>query len=254
MRVVAAATHAATVPPTPAERVTAVGAGMAAMLRRFGMPFMSRPTGLYTPNAAKESPVPASGSPHGVTAIADRVIAEGRKRVVVVSPEGDRASAATVRLLRELADRGRRVVLVDMTAQGAMGLAMLEGVRQPGITELLCGERRFSEVIHPDRFSDAHVIPLGEADPETAMRSADRLPLILDALETVYDFLIIECGPSSAAQIRRVAEDRAFVIISILDPDHADVVQAALDLDQNGYEDVVILLDDQPGTDRHPRT
>ncbi len=101
MRVVAAATHAATVPPTPAERVTAVGAGMAAMLRRFGMPFMSRPTGLYTPNAAKESPVPASGSPHGVTAIADRVIAEGRKRVVVVSPEGDRASAATVRLLRE---------------------------------------------------------------------------------------------------------------------------------------------------------
>lgn len=188
----------------------------------------------------------AAENPHGVKAIADRLYEGDKKRIVVVSPEGDEASATTVRLLRELADRGKRCILVDMSAYGALALAMLDGHRHAGLTELLLGRKRFNEVIHSDRFSQAHVMPLGEADPVHAMRSADHLPFILDALETVYDFVLVECGPSSASQLKWVTEGDVTLVMSIVDEDSEEVVDAALDLDRGGYEDMMILMENHP--------
>ncbi|PWU72362.1 chain-length determining protein [Ochrobactrum sp. POC9] len=260
MPVIAAAAEAGAVPPSRGEGRDAVSEeAIAAPRRSWTMPFAAKPPVSETRKSVEEFPVIKQGetkqseirqretkprNPNGVEAVAD-LLSDGKlKRIVVVSPEGDNASAGTVRLLREFADRGKRAILVDMTAQGTVSLAMLDGTHLPGITELLSGERRFNEVIHSDRFSQAHVVPLGEADPETAMRSADRLPLILDALETVYDFVVVECGPSSSEQIRRIADGPASVVMSIVDPDDKGVALAALDLDQGGYEDVVILMDE----------
>ena len=184
-----------------------------------------------------------SSAPNSVQFVTDRLVAGKLKRVIAVSPEGDDASAATVKLLRELADRGKRAILIDMTAYGTLGLAMLDGNNRAGITELLAGERRFNDVIHTDHYSQAHVMPLGKVEPESAMRSADRLPYILDALETVYDFVVVECGPSTSRQLRRIADGPAAIIMNIVDPDDNSVVMAALDMDQGGYEDVIILMD-----------
>ena len=245
MPVIAAATAAAQNPPSPREQVLddATGVEEAGRARRsWAVPFSARDR-----KSEEEMPVHTPKNPNGVEAVTDLLIAGRQKRVVIASPEGDRASAGSVRLLRELADRGKRAILIDMTAHGTVGLAMLDGTQLPGITELLSGERRFNEVIHSDRFSQAHVIPLGAADPEVAMRSADRLPLILDALETVYDFVIVECGPSSAAQMRKVTDGPAAVLMSVVDPDNNDVALAALDLDQGGLEDVIILMADAAG-------
>lgn len=250
MPVIAAAAKAAAVPPSRSERLDNVSEEtIAAPLRSWTMPFAAKPQVSETRKSVEEFPMSKQRdsrprNPNGVEAVADLLVSGKLKRIVVVSPEGDKASAGTVRLLREFADRGKRAILVDMTAQGTVGLAMLDSTHLPGITELLTGERRFNEVIHSDRFSQAHVVPLGEADPEIAMRSADRLPLILDALETVYDFVVVECGPSSSEQIRRIADGPASVVMSIVDPDDKGVALAALDLDQGGYEDVVILMDE----------
>ena len=250
MPVIAAAAKAAAVPPSRSERLDNVSEEtIAAPHRSWTMPFAAKPQVSETRKSVEEFPMSKQRettprNPNGVEAVADLLVSGKLKRIVVVSPEGDKASAGTVRLLREFADRGKRAILVDMTAQGTVGLAMLDSTHLPGITELLTGERRFNEVIHSDRFSQAHVVPLGEADPEIAMRSADRLPLILDALETVYDFVVVECGPSSSEQIRRIADGPASVVMSIVDPDDKGVALAALDLDQGGYEDVVILMDE----------
>lgn len=250
MPVIAAAAEAAAVPPSRAEGGDAVSEEtIVAPRRSWRMPLTAKPTVSGTRKSVEESPMikqreTKQRNPNGVEAVADLLASGKEKRIVVVSPEGDKASAGAVRLLREFADRGKRAILVDMTAQGTAGLAMLDGTHLPGITELLSGERRFNEVIHSDRFSQAHVVPLGEADPEIAMRSADRLPLILDALETVYDFVVVECGPSSSEQIGRIADGPASVVMSIVDPDDKGVALAALDLDQGGYEDVVILMDE----------
>ncbi len=194
--------------------------------------------------ATSETSIQSRQNPNGVEQVANCLLDARRKRVIVVSPEGDQGSAGSVRLSRELADRGKRVIFIDMTAFGIVSAAMLDGHLQVGITDLLAGKCRFNEVIHSDRFSTAHVIPLGNTDPALAMRSADRLPLILDALETVYDFAVIECGPCSSAQIRQIADRAATIVMSIVDPDNNAVAISALDLDQNGFEDVIILMDD----------
>ncbi len=240
MPVIEAATDMAFTPLSERE-LGAVGKPV----RRWTSPFMSE-SKIVSEEDAPENP-------NGVKTVANRLIDGSLKRVIAVSPEGDNASATTVRLLRELADRGKRAILIDMTAFGTLGLVMLDGNSRAGITELLAGERRFNDVIHTDHYSQAHVMPLGNVPPENAMRSADRLPYILDALETVYDFVVVECGPSTSRQIRRIADGPAIVIMNIVDPDDNSVVTAALDMDQGGYEDVIILTDTpERATDPNP--
>ncbi|WP_273725308.1 GumC family protein [Brucella gallinifaecis] len=207
-------------------------------VRRWTSPFMSGAMA-----SLEENTLPVAELPHSVKAVAARLMTGQLQRVIAVSPEGDKASALTVRLIRELADSGKRAILIDMTAHGTLGLVMLEGRYHTGITELLSGERRFNDVIYTDHFSQAHIMPLGKVEPETAMRSVDRLPYILDALETVYDFVVVECGPSTSRQIRRIMDGPAAIIMNIVDPDNNDVAAAAIDMDQGGYEDVIILMD-----------
>lgn len=206
-------------------------------------PSEDQPAQRWTSPFMSDTSTIADENPNGVKSVADRLVTGKSKRVIAVSPEGDNASAATVKLARELADRGKRAILIDMTAYGTLSLVMLDGNNRTGITELLAGERRFNDVIHTDHYSQAHIMPLGKIDPERAMRSAERLPYILDALETVYDFVVIECGPSTSRQIRRIADGSAAIIMNIIDPDDRRVAIAALDMDQGGYEGVIILMD-----------
>lgn len=177
--------------------------------------------------------------PNSVKSVANRLV---KKRVIIVSPEGDQAAIGSLNLARELADKGRRVILIDMSTYGTLGTAMLESSTMPGVTELLTGQKRLNDVIYTDHFSQAHIMPLGQADPEEAMRSDDKLALILDALETVYDFVLVECGSSTSRQIHPIADGSAEVIMNIVDPDNEDVVRAAIDMDQGGYEDVIIVM------------
>jgi len=191
-------------------------------------------------------------NPHSVHAVASRLIELGMTRGLVVSPEGDDGSAASVHLVRELADRKLRSILIDMTGTGAIGQAMLDGRAASGITDLLASEKQFTDVIHSDHYSDAHVMPLGLADPERAMRAVDRLPIILDALEAAYDVVIVECGPSSADNVKRLIGASTQIILSVVDPDDNAVALSALDLDENGLDDVLILMGAEPDVPTPP--
>ncbi|KXF77683.1 chain-length determining protein [Paramesorhizobium deserti] len=191
-------------------------------------------------------------NPHSVHAVASRLIELGMTRGLVVSPEGDDGSAASVHLTRELADRKLRSILIDMTGTGAISRAMLDGKEMAGITDLLASEKQFTDVIHSDHYSDAHVMPLGLADPERAMRAVDRLPIILDALEAAYDAVIVESGPSTAENVKRLIGTATQVILSVVDPDNNAVALSALDLDENGLDDVLILMGAEPDVPTPP--
>src|SRR5690606_37922074 len=127
------------------------------------------------------------------------------------------------------------VLLMDLTTAGAASQPMLESARFAGITNLLASGKQFSEVIHGDLYSDCHVIPVGTDDPARAMRSADRLPIILESLTTAYDLVVIECGIINADGIRRLVGEATEIFISVLEP--ADEVTAATqDLTASGHE------------------
>ena len=185
-----------------------------------------------------------------VAMAAEKLIAGGAARAVFVSPEGDDAAASSVLVAREVADAGLRVLLLDLTASGAASRPLLDSVLLPGITNLLASEAQFSDVIHPDHYSECHVIPVGTADPARAMRAADRLPIIMQSLTTAYDLVVVECGPADAQGIRRLVAEGTEVFVSVLEPDEA-VAEAAVKLIENGYPDLTLVTPaghETPGT------
>lgn len=180
----------------------------------------------------------------------EKLITTGAARAVFVSPEGDEAAASSVLVAREVSDAGLRVLLLDLTASGAASRPMLDSGLFPGITNLLASEAQFSDVIHPDLYSDCHVIPVGTADPVRAMRAADRLPIIMQSLTTAYDLVVVECGPADAQGIDRLVGEGTEVFLSLLEPDD-EVAQAAVELIESGYPDLTLVTPvgyETPGT------
>lgn len=171
---------------------------------------------------------------------AEKLIATGAARAIFVSPEGDEAAASAVLVARAVSDAGLRVLLLDLTASGAASRPMLDSGLFPGITDLLASQAQFSDVIHPDLYSDCHVIPVGTADPVRAMRAADRLPIIMQSLTTAYDLVVVECGPADAQGISRLVGEGTEVLLSMLEPDD-QVTQAAVALIESGYPDLTLV-------------
>lgn len=178
---------------------------------------------------------------HAIEPVAEQLVASGATRAVVVSPEGDEAAASAVLLARAIADGGLRVLLLDLTQSGAASRPMLDGVRLPGITDLLASTAQFSDVIHGDLYSDCHVIPNGTADSAQAMRAIERLPIIMDSLTTAYDLVIVECGPTDADGIRRIVNDDAKVLMSVLEPAEECILDTATSLHDAGHEDLILV-------------
>ncbi|TIP90566.1 MAG: chain-length determining protein [Mesorhizobium sp.] len=180
----------------------------------------------------------------------EKLITSGAARAIFVSPEGDEAAASAVLVAREVSDAGLRVLLLDLTASGAASRPMLDSGLFPGITNLLASEAQFSDVIHPDLYSDCHVIPVGTADPVRAMRAADRLPIIMQSLTTAYDLVVVECGPADAQGISRLVGEGTEVFLSLLEPND-EVAQAAVELIESGYPDLTLVTPvghETPGT------
>lgn len=198
-------------------------------------------------DAAAKEPAPADppandhAAPVGemsVQAVADRLIAEGATRAILVSPEGDEAAATAVLIAREIADSGLRVLLMDLSANGVAARPMLNGAMLPGITNLLASEAQFTDVIHSDHYSDCDVIPAGTADAALAMRAIERLPIIMNSLTTAYDMVVVECGPADAEGVRRLVAPGSEVLISVIEPANEAVQVAANDLRAGGYDDL----------------
>lgn len=170
-----------------------------------------------------------------VESAAEKLIAGGATRAIFVSPEGDEAAATAVLVAREVADAGLRVLLLDLTANGAASRPMLESGSYPGITNLLAAEAQFTDVIHGDLYSDCHVIPVGTADAARAMRAIDRLPIIMNSLTTAYDVVVVECGPADGDSIRRLVAGATEVMVSVIETSDEAIAQAAADIEAKGF-------------------
>jgi exopolysaccharide transport family protein len=172
---------------------------------------------------------------------------------IAVSPSGDAGSTATVMLAREIAAQGRSVVLVDMTGSACPTRLMAENKKLPGITDLLCGETAFGDAIHPDRLSGAHVIPQGVSDPARAMRGADRLTMIIDALADAYDLVLIECGPAEVSGLSRLTrKDTAEVVLSVPGYKDEDVAALVVSYEEAGYPNLLVMS--EPADKHLPRS
>ncbi|MDH4440115.1 MAG: exopolysaccharide transport family protein [Rhizobium sp.] len=195
-----------------------------------------------TETLADGSVAPEEQDEFSAQSVADYLLEQGTRAAFAISPSGDDGSAGTVTLARELAGRGRRVVLIDMTGSACPTHLMTARADLPGITDLLTGEAAFADCIHPDRDTSADIIPQGNADVRQAMRGADRLSMIVDALADAYDLVIVECGPAHAEGLARLSRNGTHeIILSAPEPDAqelADIMQAFQEV---GYDDLVLM-------------
>ncbi|MBB3459846.1 GumC family protein [Rhizobium sp. BK377] len=196
---------------------------------------------------------PADDNEFSVSSVASYLTDCRAPLAVSISPSGDNGSAATVALARVLADTGRRVILIDMTGSGYPSELMAENPEALGVTDLLCGEAAFGETIHGDRMSDAHVIPQGVSDVRRAMRGVDRLSLLLDALTSAYDIVIVECGAADVAGVSRLTRSKEIeIVLSLPEIDEAAFVGLMQDFQSAGYERVVLMSGGEEAVMRSP--
>jgi Mrp family chromosome partitioning ATPase len=178
-----------------------------------------------------------------VNAVARHLVDNDVNVAVAVSLSGDAGSTSTVILARAIAEMGRKTILIDMTGSALPTRLMAENVRQPGITDLLCGEASIADTIHGDRLSDAHLLPHGNANAKRAMRAAERLGMVVDSLANAYDIVIVECGPANVEGVKRLARNgQAEIILSAADASHEEIEIAATSFIDAGYDDVVLLF------------
>ena len=201
----------------------------------------AQPDVIFAGGRARAAAAPEPDPEHSIKAITDRLIEKGASRAIIVSPEGDEAAASAVLIVRELADRGLRSILLDLTSTGSASHPMIDGFALPGITNLLASQAQFRDIIHSDPYSGAHVIPNGTAEPSQAMRAVERLPIILNALTTAYDTVIVECGPADPKGIARLVTPGSEIIMSVINPDDASIVKSAAALQDAGYEDILLV-------------
>jgi exopolysaccharide transport family protein len=192
-----------------------------------------------------ELPAPAAPEEQdefSIASVADYLAEQNTRIAFAISPSGDDGSLGTVALARELSDRGNRVVLVDMTGSACPTRLMASWRDLAGITDLLTGDAAFADCIHPDRSSAADIIPQGNADIRQAMRGADRLSMIVDALADVYDIVLVECGPANAEGVARLSRNgRHEIILSAPEPQANELAEIMVAFEDVGYKDLVLL-------------
>lgn len=208
------------------------------------IPMMERASAEPAIQIAAEAPskLVEEDSQFSAQSVARYLIDQSASVAFAISPSGDKGSEGTVALLRELSARGRRVVLVDMTGSGRPTRLMSGEAALPGITDLLMGDAAFADCIHPDRYSTADIVPQGTADIRKAMKGADRLTIIVDALADAYDLVIVECGPAQPEGVARLSQNgRHEIILSAPDPQAQELEAIMEAFEKVGYSDLVLM-------------
>ncbi|HEX6536110.1 MAG TPA: polysaccharide biosynthesis tyrosine autokinase [Gemmatimonadaceae bacterium] len=122
------------------------------------------------------------------------------KRLVLTSPlPGDGKTMVAVNVAVALAQRGRRVLLIDADLRRGMVNVSFHIAREPGLSNVILGATRPRDALRPIRVSETgvlHVLTSGtlQNNPAPAF-AAERIRALLAPLEEDYDLIIFDSPP-----------------------------------------------------------
>ena len=160
--------------------------------------------------------------------------------------EGPDATLATLSTARSLAEVKKRVVIIDVSAEGG-DLEMLAGLPAgSGLTDLVAGNADFTKIISRDTRSTVHIIRKGlSRDQCSPNRVAEKMESVLTALNTIYDFVFIHSGEAFSATPMLIKNcSAAFIIAS--QHRQRDAIAAAQVLENNGVKAPMFIQLDAP--------
>jgi uncharacterized protein involved in exopolysaccharide biosynthesis len=199
---------------------------------------------------APEDEIDAAEPPAVAAAALDDVLtgrfqAGGRMLAVVAPPAAPPTRAAALVAVRRAAGLGR-ACLVEWAAHAT---PLGDG---PGVADLLAGRAGFDAVIAPDAASTAHLVPAGDGLGE-AQLGDPALALILDALGSCYDRLVIDVGVADVTRPGLMARLHGMdtVIVAVTAAEAAAGERLRQALQAAGLDDVVVAaVDVQPAPAR----
>lgn len=176
---------------------------------------------------ASEAGASDAAAANAIGAVTGRLM--GRVVVIGTHPGID-TSRVAVLLARELAGRGK-AVLLDLAFAGT-GLSALGADRStPGISDLVLGAASFGEIIARDRHSGTHFVTSGRVVVDAAsLISSPRLAITLEALARSYDHVVINAGALPDIPDKAIAElaPQAVLVADALDDPSTAAAQARL--------------------------
>lgn len=126
----------------------------------------------------------------------------GYRTVLVGDSDGMDVREEAADLAGALTAAGKQVVLVDWSFDGH-GIGEALGLEaSPGLMDLIEGRASFEDVIRRLPDGDAHVVPCGTATAASpGPLDADRINLVLDALDEAYDHIVVTGAHSAIADL-----------------------------------------------------
>jgi chromosome partitioning protein len=118
-----------------------------------------------------------------------------------------------------LARAGRRTLVMELDAQGSLGLSLgLADRARPGIAEILTGAEPVDAVLSRTRDPQLHVLGVGRVDPTTvggfedALTRGSAITNLLGKLEPEFDVIVIDCPAGLGKVITRALESSTHVL------------------------------------------
>jgi chromosome partitioning protein len=118
-----------------------------------------------------------------------------------------------------LARAGNRTLIMELDAQGSLGLSLgLADRARAGIAEVLTGAETVDKVLIRTRDPQLHVLSVGRVDPTTvsgfeeALTRGPVIPNLLSSFGTDFDLVVIDCPAGLGKVITRALETATHVI------------------------------------------
>src|SRR3954470_20690508 len=117
-----------------------------------------------------------------------------------------------------LARAGNRTLIMELDAQGSLGLSLgLPDRARPGIAEVPTGAEPLDAVLTRTRDPQLHVLCVGRVDPTTvsgfeeALTRGNVIPQMLAQLQPEFDIIIVDCPAGLGKVITRALESATHV-------------------------------------------
>ena len=170
-----------------------------------------------------------------------RAAGEAARKVTILGTASSESITLAALTLARLIAHGARVVVVDLAAASPTIAAASIDPSAPGLAELMRGEASFSQVITKDRLSRVHFVNAGRPGFDRAVLQSPRLTLAIDALQRVYDHVLLDAGAASDLPAELLSAQARAVVV----PDASMTADARIlmreQLKAVGFSEVTVL-------------
>jgi uncharacterized protein involved in exopolysaccharide biosynthesis/Mrp family chromosome partitioning ATPase len=166
---------------------------------------------------------------------------EAARKVTILGTASPESVTLTALTLARLMARRAQVVVIDLAASSPTIPAISVDPNAPGLAELMQGEASFSQIITRDRLSRVQLVNAGRPGFDRAQLQSPRVMLAVDALQRVYDHVLLDAGTAADLPAELLTTNARAVVVP--DPSMQDDARATMSdqLKAVGFSDVTML-------------